>query len=173
MKFLFVLALIFAVCSANLQQDVDRLVDYSDLYLNLTLPSKSICSSAASKASHYASCGCPYVWGGTSCGCGGSGGMDCSGIVYTSFREAGWSGITRVTTTQFQQGVKCSSCSPSNPGACQPGDLIFYCFSGSNCPDHVTMAIGGSKAVECPEPGQDCHIITPYAENYYGCRSMC
>ena len=23
-----------------------------------------------------------YVWGGTSCGCGGSGGMDCSGLVY-------------------------------------------------------------------------------------------
>ncbi|EGG24385.1 NLP/P60 domain-containing protein [Cavenderia fasciculata] len=160
-----VLLLIVAVANAT--------VDLEALYraANITIPA-SQCASAASKAGHYASCGCPYVWGGTSCGCGGSGGMDCSGLVYTSYREAGYTGIQRTTFEQINQGSSCGSCSPSNLGSCKVGALFFYCFS-QPCPDHVVMYLGGGKAAECPEPGQDCHIITPYSESYYACRTLC
>ncbi|EGC38759.1 hypothetical protein DICPUDRAFT_148543 [Dictyostelium purpureum] len=177
-KFLLFVSLILLISSAFAFEEedfdlYDQIETLEGQFFNLTLPSQAICNAAANKAKRYASCGCPYVWGGTSCGCGGSGGMDCSGIVYTSFREAGWSGITRVTTTQINQGVRCPACSPSNPGACKPGDLLFYCFGGTNCPNHVVMAVGGGKVAECSRPGQPCAIRTPYSQSYYACRSMC
>ncbi|KAM9985738.1 hypothetical protein ACTFIZ_012385 [Dictyostelium cf. discoideum] len=176
MKLIFSLILViftlFVSANANVDSQIDRLAEFGES-MNITL-SQSVCNAAAAKAEHYATCGCPYVWGGTSCGCGGSGGMDCSGIVYTSFREAGWTGITRTTTTQYKQGTSCSGCSGSNTSGCKAGDLLFYCFGCSGgVPDHVIMAIGGNRAVQCPEPGQDCSVIDIYSENYMLCRSMC
>ncbi|KAF2068991.1 hypothetical protein CYY_009690 [Polysphondylium violaceum] len=153
--------------------EIENMFDNAMAQMNLTALPSATCAKAASAAKRYATCGCPYVWGGSSCGCG-SGGLDCSGLVYRSYLDAGYSGITRVTTTQIRQGSGCNSgCSAGNTGNCKTGDLLFYCFSGSNCPDHVMMYIGGGKAAECPKPGSNCRVLTPYTQAYYGCRSMC
>ncbi|KAF2068312.1 hypothetical protein CYY_010361 [Polysphondylium violaceum] len=166
---------LIATAFYSVQANASMFVDVTNEIksMNFTALPASTCAKAASQAKHYASCGCPYVWGGTSCGCGGSGGMDCSGLVYTSYREAGYSGITRVTTTQVHQGSGCNAgCSPSNTHNCKVGDLFFYCF-GSGCPDHVLMYVGGNQVAECSVPGTDCSVHAPYSENYQTCRSFC
>ncbi|EGC40062.1 hypothetical protein DICPUDRAFT_25810, partial [Dictyostelium purpureum] len=135
----------------------------------------SVCQAAASSAHNYATCGCPYIFGGTSCGCGGSGGMDCSGLVYTSYQEAGFSGIQRTASQQYDQGFDdCGGGSSGNSdtSGCIVGDLLFYCFEAP-CPSHVTMYVGNGQMAECPQPGQDCHVIPVYSEAYYGCKSVC
>lgn len=127
-----------------------------------------------------ATCGCPYVWGGTSCGCNGQGGFDCSGLTYYSYRSAGWHGIARTAAAQAQQGGSCGSCSPSNTEPCKPGDLFFYDFpedtafgASPTAIDHVVMYIGGNRVAECPHPGLDCRVISPYSTHYVTCRRFC
>ncbi|EFA76348.1 NLP/P60 domain-containing protein [Heterostelium album PN500] len=184
MKSLYILVLIALVSSCfvsateevvDIEQDFDAFNTTENIHYYLEKFGKlplSTCQKAAARASHYSTCGCPYVYGGTSCGCG-SGGLDCSGLVYRSYNDAGWSGIGRTTFNQIGQGGACNSkCSPSNPGACTVGDLFFYCFA-QPCPSHVVMYIGGGKAAECPYTGLNCRIITPYATSYQTCRSMC
>jgi hypothetical protein len=155
------------VCHGQFKQGIIPKAAVESLYY---LPSDT-CHKAAEHAKHYASCGCPYVWGGTSCGCGGSGGMDCSGLVYTSYRQAGWNGIARTTSGQVNQGSSCGSCSPHNTASCHVGDLFFYSFGGTN--DHVLMYIGGNYVAECPHTGLNCRVIHPYTEHYSTCRRFC
>ncbi|KYR01450.1 hypothetical protein DLAC_01431 [Tieghemostelium lacteum] len=261
-----ILALVILTIIGKIQSARIKNADINT-FRNLTID-LSICQAAANAALNYGSCGCPYVWGGTSCGCGGSGGLDCSGMVYASYNDAGWSGILRTSEQQYTQGSSCGgassgsasssssgsgstsggsssgsgsgsssgsgsgstsgggsgsgsgsgstsggdsgsgsgstsgassgsgsgstsgsgsgsnsgntlvtegTCNPSDTSGCTVGDLFFYCFSGDGqaCPDHVVMYTGNNQIVECPEPGQDCHIIAPYSENYYGCRTIC
>jgi len=145
-----------------------------------------VCNKASQNARYYSSCGCPYVWGGISCGCSGKGGMDCSGLTYTSYRGAGWTGIARTAAAQAQQGGSCGSCSPSNTGPCHEGDLFFYNFGDitlqnqdissplhSLTIDHVVMYIGGGFVAECPHTGLNCRVIHPYSQSYVTCRRFC
>jgi cell wall-associated NlpC family hydrolase len=139
-------------------------------------PSGSKCEQIASIALDKVRCGCPYVWGGTSCGCGGSGGFDCSGIVYYSHRAAGFSSFPRSARSQLAGNAKSTSCSASNLGACQPGDLLFYCMpGGSECPNHVNMYAGNGLVVDCPMPGQNCQTLTriSYARHFWSSVTYC
>ncbi|GAM24347.1 hypothetical protein SAMD00019534_075220, partial [Acytostelium subglobosum LB1] len=170
---IFLALMAFAIC---LNQVKAMAYNETDLEAYITKYGKlpiATCDKAATEAEHYATCGCPYVWGGTDCSCGGHGGMDCSGIVYRSYNDAGYHGIGRTTYNQIAQGSSCSSkCHPTDTSGCTTGDLFFYCFE-TPCPSHVVMYIGKGKAAECPHTGENCHIITPYSESYYGCRSFC
>jgi len=136
----------------------------------------STCEKAAADAKAKATCGCPYVWGGNSCGCDGHGGYDCSGLVKYAYDKAGWTGIARVSSAQCSQGVECTTCRPDATSSCVIGNVFCYDFPESGpvgAVDHIVMYIGGGKAAECPHTGLDCRVITPYMEHFVRCRRYC
>jgi len=137
----------------------------------ITLEPK-ICNAAATCGDHFGTCGCPYVWGGNSCGCKGKGGFDCSGIVHHCYVNAGYPGIARTAAAQAAQGTHCGNCRPDNHGPCVKGDLFFYNFGGGAI-EHVVMYIGGGKVAECPHTGENCRVIAPYMQAYVTCRRHC
>jgi hypothetical protein len=164
---LFNSTLVFPKVACKHQSDIEEQVER----LNSLLPS-SVCDKTVECARKYATCGCPYVWGGNSCSCGGKGGLDCSGIVHTCYVASGYSGIARTAEAQSHQGSSCGSCSPSNTGSCQKGDLFFYNTEGSGI-SHVIMYIGGGEAAECPHTGLNCRVLKPYTSKYVSCKRFC
>ncbi|SEB32303.1 NlpC/P60 family protein [Amycolatopsis tolypomycina] len=89
--------------------------------------------------------GVPYVWGGTARGVG----LDCSGLVMTSYQDAGM----QLPRTAAQQTVGAEV-----PSIDQllPGDLVVW--SG-----HVAMVIGDGQMVEAGDPVQISKIRTTNA----------
>jgi len=148
---------------ADIEEQIDRLQ---------ALVPTSVCEKTVDCARKYATCGCPYVWGGNSCSCGGKGGLDCSGIVHTCYVASGYNGIARTAEAQSHQGSSCGGCSPTNTGSCQKGDLFFYNTEGKGV-SHVIMYIGGGDAAECPHTGLNCRVLKPYSSKYVSCRRFC
>jgi len=89
--------------------------------------------------------GVPYVWGGTARGVG----LDCSGLVMTSYQDAG----LQLPRTAAQQTVGAEV-----PSIDQllPGDLVVW--SG-----HVAMVIGDGQMIEAGDPVQISKIRTTNA----------
>ena len=83
--------------------------------------------------------GVPYVWGGTDPAVG----LDCSGFVQRAFADIGIE-IPRVTWDQMNAGTQVPSLAEA-----QPGDLLFSHDGG-----HVSIYLGGGKAIDAPQPGQ-------------------
>ncbi|BBE21616.1 hypothetical protein MN0502_04990 [Arthrobacter sp. MN05-02] len=83
--------------------------------------------------------GVPYVWGGTD----PASGLDCSGFVQRAYADIGIQ-IPRVTWDQMNAGTHVPSLAEA-----QPGDLLFSHDGG-----HVSMYLGGGKAIDAPQPGQ-------------------
>ncbi|WP_105032602.1 C40 family peptidase [Arthrobacter ruber] len=83
--------------------------------------------------------GIPYVWGGTD----PASGLDCSGFVQRAYADIGIQ-LPRVTWDQMNAGVHVPSLAQA-----QPGDLLFSHDGG-----HVSMYLGGGKAIDAPQPGQ-------------------
>jgi cell wall-associated NlpC family hydrolase len=83
--------------------------------------------------------GVPYVWGGTDPAVG----LDCSGFVQRAYSDIGIQ-IPRVTWDQMNAGTHVPSLAEA-----QPGDLLFSHDGG-----HVSMYLGGGKAIDAPQPGQ-------------------
>ncbi|WP_434995927.1 C40 family peptidase [Arthrobacter sp. Ld5] len=83
--------------------------------------------------------GVPYVWGGTD----PAAGLDCSGFVQRAYADIGIQ-IPRVTWDQMNAGTHVPSLAEA-----QPGDLLFSLEGG-----HVSMYLGGGKAIDAPQPGK-------------------
>lgn len=82
--------------------------------------------------------GAQYVWGAK-----GPSNFDCSGLMQWAYKQTGKS-IGGSTSSQAEAGKSVSQ------NDLQPGDLIFYYSSQS----HVSMYIGGGKAVHAPTEGE-------------------
>jgi hypothetical protein len=83
--------------------------------------------------------------------------------------------IPRTASQMYHGHGKPTKCRPSRLSDCKPGDLLFYCYPGRPCPNHVNMYIGNGKIADCPRTGLDCRILkrvsSPSA--FYGSRTYC
>ena len=105
---------------------------------NKPAPSSGGGSGTGSEIAKYAQnfVGNPYVWGGTSL----TRGADCSGFVYTIYKQHGYS-LPRTSRDQAASaGVQV------NISDRRPGDLLFYTNS-SGTVNHVAIYIGNDKVV--------------------------
>lgn len=88
--------------------------------------------------------GDPYVWGAD-----GPNAFDCSGLVYYSYRVAGFANIPRTAAQQARVARRIS------PNDMQKGDLVF--FYGSGGVYHVGVYVGqqnGARVIiHAPHPG--------------------
>ncbi|NLJ96791.1 MAG: SH3 domain-containing protein [Clostridiales bacterium] len=87
--------------------------------------------------------GNPYVWGGESL----TRGADCSGFVYTIYKQYGYS-LDRVSKDQAKTAGRKVDINDR-----QPGDLIFYTNS-RGVVNHVAMYIGNDKIVHAANSRQ-------------------
>jgi hypothetical protein len=92
----------------------------------------------------HADIGDPYVYGAA-----GPKAFDCSGLIYYNLHrlginaprtsEAQWAWVDHISRKDLQ-----------------PGDLIFYQFSGDNAPPgHVVIYAGNGKIIQAPQAGQN------------------
>ena len=87
---------------------------------------RTIAALLAEATSHI---GTPYVWGGAS-----SDGLDCSGLIYHSFREAFGITLGRTTYDMQHEGE------PVRFDDLLPGDLLFFDRAGDVY--HVALYLG-------------------------------
>jgi cell wall-associated NlpC family hydrolase len=80
--------------------------------------------------------GTPYVWGGSD---KSHGGMDCSGFVYASLRDAGYD-VGRMDAQSYRSLGKVVDKSDM-----QPGDLIFY--GNGNYASHIGIYVGNGQVI--------------------------
>jgi cell wall-associated NlpC family hydrolase len=89
--------------------------------------------------------GTPYLWGGCT-----RRGVDCSCFVRNAWATAGIS-MPRTTSEQIRWAT------PITRDQIQPGDLIFFNNTCSNCgpnPTHVGMSLGGNSMIHAGDPVQ-------------------
>lgn len=92
--------------------------------------------------------GVPYRWGGES-----ASGMDCSGLVVSSFQDA--VGVNPPRTTQAQQRWKqLVSITRAEFGA---GDLAFWPQHGAA--SHVAIGLDNGHVVHAPRPGKNVEAV--------------
>ena len=80
--------------------------------------------------------GTPYVWGGTSL----TSGVDCSGFVYSVYKNFG------ITLNRSSKGMYSSNGVAVAKSDLMPGDLLFFNTSGSGV-SHVGMYIGNNQYI--------------------------
>jgi cell wall-associated NlpC family hydrolase len=91
--------------------------------------------------------GIPYVWGGES-----RSGMDCSGLVQTTFHDLGIN-LPRTAAEQSHCGTAVDGLANA-----QPGDLLFF----GNPAYHVAIYAGNGQLIESPQPGETVHKTAVY-----------
>lgn len=80
--------------------------------------------------------GTPYVWGGTDL----TSGVDCSGFVYSCYKEFGIN-LLRTSRDMYTQGTTVER------DSLQAGDLVFFNSGGDSEISHVGMYIGDDKYI--------------------------
>ncbi|MDR3602024.1 MAG: NlpC/P60 family protein [Desulfosporosinus sp.] len=101
--------------------------------------------------------GVKYQWGGST----PQTGFDCSGFVAYVF---GQNGITlpRVSVDQYTVGT------PVAYADLQPGDLVFFSFTGDGVVNHVGIYLGGGEFINgSTSNGVTDYVIGPYWKSYY------
>jgi len=91
--------------------------------------------------------GVPYVFGGTD-----RRGMDCSGFVYVSFREAFRYTIPRTSHGMYNWAQRIPR------SALQPGDLVFFVTVGSRV-SHVGIYVGDGRFIHSASDGPNTGVI--------------
>lgn len=100
--------------------------------------------------------GVPYRWGGED-----RSGMDCSGLVVSSFQDA--VGVNPPRTTQLQQMWRqLQSISRAEFGA---GDLAFWPQHGAA--SHVAIGLDNGHVVHAPRPGKNVEVV-PVGQAFTG-----
>ncbi len=90
--------------------------------------------------------GKPYRYGGAS-----PSGFDCSGLVYYSYRKAGYK-VPRTSQLQYQLSL------PVKRTHIEEGDLLFFRIEGKV--SHVGVYLGGNKFVHAPSSGKRVSIAS-------------
>ena len=86
--------------------------------------------------------GIPYVFGGTS-----DDGVDCSGLVYLAFRNAGIQ-VPRSSLQQYRHSIRVSRRN------LLPGDLVFFNLDSDDPVSHVGIYIGDNRFIHAPRTGK-------------------
>jgi len=97
--------------------------------------------------------GRPYRYGGAT-----PEGFDCSGLVQYVF---GQSSVVLPRSSREQSDIG----SRIRLDHAQPGDLLFYSFTGKRI-DHVAIYLGDGQAVHAPASGRQV-IVAPVAQKYW------
>lgn len=121
----------------------------------LNAPNKGMVAKLLARAG--SSLGTPYVWGGTS-----PNGYDCSGFVYSMFKNQLGISLTRTTYTQVKEGRSVPR------DQMMAGDLVFFNTSG-NSVSHVGIYIGDGQFIHASS-GKGQVIISSLSEGYYNSR---
>jgi len=96
--------------------------------------------------------GTPYRYGGAS-----PRGFDCSGLVFYSYRKAGFE-VPRNSYEQYRQSQRVQL------DNLKPGDLVFFSLSNSK-PSHVGIYEGNGRFVHAPSSGK--HVSYASLSNPY------
>jgi len=101
----------------------------------------------------------PYIYGGAD-----SRGVDCSGLVFTVFKEAADKILPRRVADLYYQGEEIED-------VLLPGDLLFFDTTGG--PSHVGIYIGEQRFIHSASAGTKTGvIISSLAETYYSERML-
>jgi cell wall-associated NlpC family hydrolase len=153
-----------AVFSYNhAQWYVDKVLAIASGYAaTVSLPPGAPAADAVDAALQFAftQLGKPYRFGGT-----GEGGFyDCSGLTLRAY-QAGGVQLPRTAATQWSAGVHIL-----DPGAVQPGDLVFYANDLSNPATihHVGIYIGAGNMINAPHRGAVIRIQPAFRADYIG-----
>jgi len=111
--------------------------------------------------------GLPYVWGGGNENGPSGGGFDCSGLVLYAFKQGGAPLPGAPRTAQAQYAATAATRLPGgfDPGAYQPGDLIFY-GTADNI-HHIAIAIGGGQLIQASTFGEPLNIKPIYNGDFF------
>lgn len=98
--------------------------------------------------------GKPYVWGGTT-----STGVDCSGLIFYAFNQAGikMPRYRAVDYGHMGQGV--------NADEARPGDLVYWDEKGDT--DHVGIYLGDGYVIQSPQTGDVTKISKVWGNAQY------
>jgi probable lipoprotein NlpC len=100
--------------------------------------------------------GTPYRYGGVD-----RRGMDCSGLVYASFKDSLGVSVPRSTSALYSWTEKISA------EALQPGDLVFFITQGRNI-SHVGIYTGEGRFIHSASDGPETGVIySRLDENYW------
>jgi probable lipoprotein NlpC len=100
--------------------------------------------------------GTPYRYGGLD-----RGGLDCSGLVYISFKDSLAVSVPRSTSALYGWTEKI------NADALQPGDLVFFITQGRNI-SHVGIYAGEGRFIHSASEGPETGVIySRLSENYW------
>ena len=144
----FFIAFIFASCSSNKRVVTSKSPKSKTHTTKKPIPSRSgkgeitpsidvvvVSSSTTNKIIRKALSykGTKYKYGGTS-----KSGMDCSGLMFTSFKSEGIV-LPRTSITQSRKGIKVSK------SKAQKGDLVFFKTGGKRNVNHVGLVVSVDK----------------------------
>ena len=103
----------------------------------------------------------PYRFGGTD-----QRGLDCSGFVYLSFRDALGVSVPRNTGALYTwaQGIHLANA--------QPGDLLFFRTTRSNSISHVGIYVGGRRFIHSASDGPVTGVIYSSLDESYWSRTF-
>ncbi len=108
--------------------------------------------------------GTPYSYGGTNL----NSGVDCSGFVYSVFKQNPYYNVTlnRTAAGQYQNGTHVSK------SELQPGDLVFFDTSGSNNNDitHSGIYMGDGQFIHASSGSAQSVTISNLNDSYYAPR---